>query len=516
MSYGQETRLNLSVDQLVEAALERGEAQRCANGAIVALTGKRTGRSPKDRFIVDDAITHDDVDWGAVNQPISAEKFDQLWDKAVNHLADKTVYVAQLRVGQDEKLGLSVTVHTEFAWHNLFTRHMFVRPDVWAPAEGRDWEILNAATCVLDPEIDGMPDDGCVILNFTQRKVLLCGMRYAGEMKKAMFTALNFKLPTEDVLPMHCAANAGQSGDVALFFGLSGTGKTTLSSDPQRFLIGDDEHGWSREGVFNFEGGCYAKCIGLSPEREPVIWSAIKGGSIMENVYINPETHEPDYTDDRYTKNSRAAYPRENIPQRVDHNSGGHPSAVIFLTCDLYGVLPAVSQLSREQAAYYFLSGYTAMVGSTEVGGGSGIKPAFSTCFGAPFFPRDPSVYAELLMKRLDEVGCKVFLVNTGWAGGGYGQGGERFSIRTTRQVVHSILDGHVEAAEKSLVPGFGFEVPISLPGLDPVLLDPSKQWDNQDAYQANVRALIDQFVDNFKQFDHVSEAVKASGPIAK
>lgn len=514
MRYGKEALVNLSVEELVAASLENGESERCANGAIVALTGKRTGRSPKDRFLVDDAITHDAVDWGPVNQAIAPEKFDELWDKAVDHLADKTVYVSNLRVGQDEDLGLSVTVNTEYAWHNLFTRHLFVRPETWAPAEDRHWEILNAATCILDPKADRMPGDGCVILNFTQRRVLLCGMWYAGEMKKALFTALNFKLPAEDVLPMHCAANAGKDGDTALFFGLSGTGKTTLSSDPERFLIGDDEHGWSANGIFNFEGGCYAKCIDLSPEREPVIWDAIRDGSIMENVYIDPETKVADFTDDRYTKNSRAAYPRENIPKRVDSNDGQNPSAVVFLTCDLYGVLPPVAQLTREQAAYYFLSGYTAMVGSTEVGGGSDIKPTFSTCFGAPFFPRSPGVYAELLMKRLDEVGCHVFLVNTGWTGGGYGQGGERFSIATTRQIIHSILDGSVEAAEKALVPGFGFEIPLALPGVDPILLDPAKQWEDQAAYAENVQTLIKQFVENFQRFESAPAAVKAASPV--
>lgn len=505
---------NLSMKELVNAALARGEGELAANQALVVNTGKRTGRSPKDRFIVRDAATETDVDWNNINQPISPDKFDALWQKALHYLAAKDQhFTSHLQVGAHTQLGIHVNVITELAWHNLFAQVLFIRPEapISVPEE-KQWTILSVPGLKTDPAIDGVNSDAAVILNFTKQRILICGTYYAGEMKKAMFSVLNFILPKHDILPMHCAANAGKDQDTALFFGLSGTGKTTLSADPDRFLIGDDEHGWGADGIFNFEGGCYAKCIDLSQEREPLIWNAIRFGSVIENVVIDPASKEPDYSDASLTQNTRAAYPRDFIDQCVPSNDGQPPHAVLFLTCDLYGVLPPVAKLSPHQAAYYFLSGYTALVGSTEVGQGGGIKPTFSTCFGAPFFPRPPRVYAELLMKRLHETGAQVYLVNTGWTGGAHGEGGKRFSIPTTRAVVSAIVSGAIKQASFDTLPGFNLAIPTSLPGVESTLLDPRKAWQNLAEYDTNLRALITQFNDNFKRFE-VSEEIKHAGP---
>jgi len=498
--------------QILQAALKNGEGIVASNGAFTAFTGKRTGRSPGDRFIVDDAVTHDDVAWGKVNQALSSEAFTALWERVEAYLADKTVYSEDLAVGADPAYQVPVTVRAELAWHVQFCHNMFIREP--SKSERPKWTILAAAKFKTDPGRDGVNSDAAVILNFTERKILVCGTEYAGEMKKAMFSVLNFLLPREDVLPMHCSANIGKDGDVALFFGLSGTGKTTLSADPDRLLIGDDEHGWSKDGVFNFEGGCYAKCINLSEKNEPMIFQAIRENTIMENVFLDAQG-VPDYNDGSYSENSRACYPLEHISERVLENRGGQPNAVIFLCCDLYGVLPPVAKLSKEQAAYYFLSGYTALVGSTEVGQGSGIKSTFSTCFGAPFFPCEPKVYADLLIKRLNESAAPVYLVNTGWSGGAYGQG-KRFSIPITRSVITAIVSGDIENQVFEKFPNFDFLIPKHLPGVQAELLDPRKTWIDQAAYQHSAAQLIKAFEENFLKYPYVDNAIKVAGPCLK
>jgi phosphoenolpyruvate carboxykinase (ATP) len=508
-------RINLSIKELVDAALLRGEGELAANQALVVKTGARTGRSPKDRFIVRDNTTENQVDWNNINQPISSEKFDALWYKALRYLDTKDAhFVSTLRVGAHNDYGVPVKVITELAWHSLFAYVLFIRPELASPSNDlSQWTIVSVPGFKTDPQRDGVNSDAAVMLDFTKQRILICGTYYAGEMKKAMFTVLNFLLPKHDILPMHCAANASKDGDTALFFGLSGTGKTTLSADPERFLIGDDEHGWGADGIFNFEGGCYAKCIDLSQEKEPLIWHAIRYGSVIENVVLDPKTKIPDYADSSITQNTRAAYPRDYITQRVDSNCGKQPSSILFLTCDLFGVLPPVARLTPEQAAYYFLSGYTALVGSTEVGQGGGIKPTFSTCFGAPFFPRPPRVYAELLIKRLQLHPAQVYLVNTGWTGGAHGEGGQRFSIPTTRSVVRAIVNGELTNATYENLPGFNLAIPTSVSRVDSNLLDPRKAWQDKQAHDQHARKLIELFKENFKRFN-VSDEIRDAGPI--
>ena len=503
---------DLGAEELIEHAIARREGLLASNGALVVRTGQFTGRSPKDKFIVRDELTASVVDWGPVNRPISPRHFDALYARALASIADQEVFVENCLAGADPNYSLSVRVITRLAWHALFARQLLIRPARPAPPRDSDFTLLFVPHFQADPASDGTYSQTCIIVNFTRRLVLIAGTSYAGELKKSVFTIFNHLLPAEGVMPMHCSANKGDDGKVALFFGLSGTGKTTLSSDPNRFLIGDDEHGWSDRGVFNFEGGCYAKCIRLSREQEPQIWNAIRFGAVLENVLMDEETRALYFNSDEITENTRAAYPLDFIEKAVLPSMGDHPSHMFFLAADAFGVLPPISRLTPEQAMYHFLSGYTAKVAGTERGLGKEPEATFSACFGAPFLPRRPDVYAGMLGDRLrrHEVGC--WMVNTGWIGGPFGVG-ERMKLAYTRSMLKAALSGDLDDVPMAPDPVFHVLVPKRCPDVPPDVLDARGMWPDTSAYDRAAVNLAARFRHNFEKFTMAGPEVRAAAP---
>jgi phosphoenolpyruvate carboxykinase (ATP) len=504
---------NLVPAALVEAALARGEGRLAANGALVATTGPRTGRSPRDRFVVQNAETEASVDWGAVNRPMEQQVYDALRERVLAYAQQHEVFDLDATAGADPATALPVTVVTEYAWHNLFARQIL------RPAAAEAHATRNAPFTVYSipgfhpiPQRDGTSSDAVIALDLARREVLIAGTEYAGEIKKSIFSVMNFLLPAQGVLPMHCSANVGALGDVALFFGLSGTGKTSLSSDPERRLIGDDEHGWGDDGVFNFEGGCYAKCIRLRRADEPQIYDAIRFGAVIENVVIDPRTREPDYDDASLTENTRVAYPLDFIENVVPSGMGGHAQSIFFLTADAFGVLPPISRLSPEQAMYHFLSGYTAKLAGTEVGLGRDPEAAFEACFGSPFLPLPALTYARMLRDKLMQHGTRVFLLNTGWSGGPAGRG-SRIRIGYTRAMVRAALAGELDQVTTYVDARFGLHVPLLITGVPEALMQPRATWSDGDAYDHAARALAERFVENFKKFGPAAEELAAFGP---
>jgi phosphoenolpyruvate carboxykinase (ATP) len=512
LTEGLHAHRNLSTPQLVETAIARGEGRLASNGALVAMTGARTGRSPRDKFTVEDDETRERVDWGKVNQPFPPEKFEALLQRVIRHMAERDLFIMDLAAGADTTYRLPIQVICEYAWHALFVKQLFIRPELQELAGHKpEFIVIAAPEFEAIPERDGVRSSTFILADFTRRIILIGGTKYAGEMKKSIFGVMNYVLPQRNVFPMHCSANVGADGTTALFFGLSGTGKTTLSADPERRLIGDDEHGWSPEGVFNFEGGCYAKCVDLTLEKEQQIYNAIRFGAVLENVVLDPRDGEPDYSDIRYTENTRAAYPVDFIANAVIPGVGGHPRNVLFLAADAFGVLPPIARLTPDQAMYHFLSGYTAKLAGTEAGLGSEPVPEFSTCFGSPFLPLAPGVYAEMLGRRLREHDAQCWLVNTGWTGGAFGVG-KRMSLLHTRAMVHASLDGRLSQAEYITEPAFGLSIPTGCPGVPSELLNPRNAWADKNAYDAQARLLASKFVENFRKFQ-VPDSVRQAGP---
>lgn len=513
---GENVHIQLSVPQLVEKATSRGEAVLTSTGAVKAETGKYTGRSPQDKYIVDEPISRDKIDWGPVNQPISSEIFESLYKKVTDYLATQDeLFVFKGFAGADKDSRLGIQVINEYAWHNLFAHQLFIRPsEEELTIHKADFTIVSAPNFKANPAVDGTKSETFIIVSMEKRIVLIGGTEYAGEMKKSIFSIMNYLLPEANILPMHCSANVGEDGDVALFFGLSGTGKTTLSADAGRKLIGDDEHGWSDNGVFNIEGGCYAKCIDLTRENEPQIFDAITFGTVLENVVVDAETRIANYADNSLTENTRAAYPIQNIENIVDPSVAGHPNTIIFLTADAFGVLPPISKLTKEQAMYHFLSGFTSKLAGTERGITSP-QPAFSTCFGSPFLPLHATVYAEMLGKKIDEHGAQVFLVNTGWTGGEYGVG-SRMKLSYTRTMVRAAIEGKLNEVETETDAVFGLSIPTQVEGVPSEVLVPRNAWEDKAAYDQKASELAQAFRENFKKFGTVSEDITLKGgPLA-
>jgi phosphoenolpyruvate carboxykinase (ATP) len=501
---------NLSTDDMVAIAVERKEGVVNSTGSLSVNTGKYTGRSPDDRFLVYDDTTHDTVDWGKINHQFPSGKFEKLFEKMKDFVDNKELFVFDGFVGADPGTRLPIRVINDHVWQSMFSSNLFIRPTTEELEKHEpEFTILCINDFLADPEIDGTRTDVFILIDLTRKIVLIGGTEYAGEMKKSMFGIMNFLLPGRNIFPMHCSANIGEKGDTALFFGLSGTGKTTLSADPNRKLIGDDEHGWSDNGTFNFEGGCYAKCINLSQEAEPEIWNAIKPGALLENVALNDNV--PDYDDNSLTENTRVGYPLDFIPGAIIPSVGGNPRVIVFLTADALGVLPPVSRLTKEGAMYHFMSGYTSKLAGTE----RGIKEpksVFSQCFGAPFMPRPASVYAKLLGEKINQHNTVVYLVNTGWSGGAYGVG-KRIKIKYSRAMVTAAISGALDIVKYRHDDLLNLDIPTEVEGVPSEILDPKHTWADKDSYDLSAKKLAQMFVENFRKFENVSDEIIAAGP---
>src|SRR5919109_80878 len=504
---------NLSVPSLIELIISRKEGVLSSTGALSVKTGKFTGRSPDDKYIVDDEVTHDTVDWGKVNHPISEENFDRIFRRMKKHVEDKEFFIFDGFVGANPENRLPIRTINNRAWHNLFARQLFIRPSQEELKNHEpEFTLLSCDDFATIPEEEGTRSETFIIINFKKKIVLIGSTSYAGEIKKAIFSIMNYILPRKGVFPMHCSANVGADGYTALFFGLSGTGKTTLSADPERRLVGDDEHGWSDNGIFNFEGGCYAKCINLKKESEPQIWNAIRFGTVMENVVVKNATRDPDFSDESLTENTRAVYPLDFIPGSIIPSVAGHPKVIIFLTADAFGVMPPISRLSKEAAMYHFMSGYTSKLAGTERGI-TEPKETFSQCFGAPFMPLHAKIYADMLGRKIAQHYTKVYLVNTGWSGGPYGVG-KRINLTYTRAMVRAALSDGLVDIEFYNDGIFNLEIPVSCPGVPLEILEPRNTWSDKRKYDSSARKLARLFVKNFEKFGKMPKEIQKAGPI--
>jgi phosphoenolpyruvate carboxykinase (ATP) len=503
---------NLSVPSLIEVAIHRKEGNLSSTGALSVKTGKFTGRSPDDRYIVDDSVTHNIIEWGKVNHPISEEKFENIFGRMKKYVEGKAFFIFDGFVGADPEIKLPIRVITDKAWHGLFATQIFIRPTLAELKNHKpEFTLLSVNDFGAMPEIEGTRTETFIIINFKKKIVLIGATSYAGEIKKAMFSVMNYILPSKGVFPMHCSANVGMDRKAALFFGLSGTGKTTLSADPERRLVGDDEHGWSDKGIFNFEGGCYAKCINLKKENEPEIWRAIRFGAVMENVIIKRDTHEPDFSDGSLTENTRVVYPLDFIPAAIIPSVANHPKVIIFLTADAFGVMPPIAKLTKEGAMYHFMSGYTSKLAGTERGI-TEPKETFSQCFGAPFMPLHAKEYAKMLGQKIAEHNTRVYLINTGWSGGPYGVG-KRINLKYTRAMVTSALNGDLEKRPFKHNDIFNLEIPTLCPRVPSEVLDPRNTWSDKEKYDISAKKLAALFVKNFEKFGETPKEILSAGP---